>query len=439
MSFFHCFFHIHKAEEKREAAKKYVADTMVLWLFVLFLTASCVFIYQGEKNLRQEGKEIYTYHLDLDENTEDLVETAADTSVLSKLYARYALLMDASNRRVLYEKDGYTQAAMASTTKIMTLLVTLENANLDDMVTVSGYAASMPDVKLGMKKGDRYQLRDLLYSLMLESHNDTAVAIAEHVGGSVEGFAAMMNEKAGELGAYDTHFVTPNGLDAEGHCTTAYDLALIASYAIENADFLDIIKTASHTFQEQESGRSYTVNNKDRFLTSYDGAIGIKTGFTGNAGYCFVGAVGREDRRLVSVVLASGWPPNKTYKWTDTTKLMDYGVNEYEPKEILAENTAFQPVEVTDSIEEMPVTPYVKESVSLLLKEGEQVSYDIKVPASLEAPVKKEETIGEVTIKINDEVYKVLPLYAKEERIRITYSYILKGILYRYFCSGFLK
>ena len=414
--------------------KRVFGDTLLLWIFAVFLVVSCVAIHYEEKQMSQKEKsEIYSYQIKWEGDGESFTEVSGETSSLSKLYAQYAVLMDASNRRVLYEKAGYETAPMASTTKIMTLIIALENADLSDMVTVSSYAASMPDVQLGMKTGEQYRLSDLLYSLMLESHNDTAVAIAEHVGGSVEGFAAMMNEKAASLGAYDTNFVTPNGLDAENHHTTAYDLALIASYAIENEKFLEIIQTPSYTFHEQSTGRSFTVNNKDRFLTSYEGAIGIKTGFTGKAGYCFVGAVKREEKCFVSVVLACGWPPHKTYKWTDTTNLMNYGVKEYSNKEILVKDTTFQPIAVEDSIEDMPVTPYVKESVSLLLREGEQVTYDIKLPKTIKAPVKKDETIGEITIKIDDEIYKILPLYSREKRTRITYIYILKSVISKYF------
>lgn len=434
MSFFNRVSAVDSLEKNRRIAEKYLREPFFLWSFAVFLALSCVIVNQGEKRLENRNRsEVFTYHLTLEGEENQLLEASGETSALSKLYARYALLMDASNRRVLFEKSGYEQVPMASTTKIMTLLVTLENANLDDIVTVSDYAASMPDVQLNIKKGEQYRLSDLLYSLMLESHNDTAVAIAEHVGGSVEGFADMMNEKAQELGAYNTNFVTPNGLDAENHYTTAYDLALISSYAIENETFLNIIKTPSYTFHEQNSGKSFTVNNKDRFLTSYEGAIGIKTGFTGNAGYCFVGAINRDGKRLVSVVLACGWPPHKTYKWKDTANLMNYGVEQYNLKEILAENTEFQQIPVTDSIEGGVVTPYTKDSVSLLLRENENVSFDINLPSILQAPVKKEETVGEITIKINDVVYKVLPLYSKEKHTKITYQYILKNIASRYF------
>ena len=407
------------------------------------MVVSCIFL-KYEENKNTPYKELYIYHVSIsdDDNVNDRINivnlnkrsvVATTSSEPTNLYAKYAILMDASNRRVLYEKSGRDPVSMASTTKIMTLLIVLENANLDDVVTISDYAASMPDVQLDMKSGEKYILKDLLYSLMLESHNDTAVAVAEHVGGSVEGFAAMMNKKAKELGAYNTNFVTPNGLDAEGHYSTAYDLALISSYAIENKTFLEIINTNSYNFSEQTSGKYYTVNNKDAFLSTYEGAIGVKTGFTGNAGYCFVGAVKKDEKTLISVVLACGWPPNKTYKWKDTKKLMDYGVNQYAMKEIIAKGISFQKIPVKDSIEEESITPYVDDSVSLLLRQEENVEFEIKVPKILTAPIKKNETVGDITIYINDKKYKVLPLYSLEERSKITYEYTLCKLFYQYF------
>lgn len=169
-----------------------------------------------------------------------------------QLYARSAVLMDANNGRILFEKNGTEQLPMASTTKIMTLLITLENANPENTVTISSYASSMPEVKLHIREGEQYRLKDLCYSLMLESHNDSAVAIAEHVGGSVEAFAAMMNQKARDLGCYHTYFITPNGLDASDesgvHSTTAEDLARIMRACMKREDFLAITRRAFLVF-----------------------------------------------------------------------------------------------------------------------------------------------------------------------------------------------
>ena len=218
------------------------------------------------------------------------------------LYAKSAVLMDADSGRVLYGKEEEQFLANASTTKIMTCILAIESGRLDETVTVSQHAASMPKVHLGMTTKDTFLLKDLLYSLMLESHNDSAVAIAEHVGGSVEKFAEMMNEKAKEIGCEHTHFITPNGLDAKdetgSHGTTAKDLATIMSYCIKNDTFLKITQTKQYSFQNVERSRNFTCNNHNAFLQMMDGALSGKTGFTADAGYCYVGALKRETGHL---------------------------------------------------------------------------------------------------------------------------------------------
>lgn len=190
-----------------------------------------------------------------------------------QLYAQSAVLMDADSGRVLFEKNGYEQKAMASTTKIMTCILALEKGKPDQIVTVSENAARQPRVHLGMANGEQFYLRDLLYSLMLESHNDSAVAIAEQVGGTVEGFARMMNEKAEKIGCKDTYFITPNGLDASDengkHSTTAEELAKIMRYCIKLSPqkelFLEITQTQNHTFTDVEGKRQFSCNNHNVF------------------------------------------------------------------------------------------------------------------------------------------------------------------------------
>ena len=166
----------------------------------------------------------------------------------SGLYSTACCVIEKDSKQILYEKNSSKKLPMASTTKIMTCILALEKGSPKDIVTVSKYAASMPDVQLNMQSGEQFRLADLLYSLMLESHNDTAVAIAEHIGGSVKGFAKLMNQKAAELGCNKTHFVTPNGLDSDKHYTTAYELCLIADYALKNSGFRKIITTPSYSF-----------------------------------------------------------------------------------------------------------------------------------------------------------------------------------------------
>lgn len=353
-----------------------------------------------------------------------------DTEEIKKmsLSAKAAALIDASNGRVLYEKNGEQELPMASTTKIMTCIVALENANLDDVVTISRYASSMPDVQLNIVAGEKFYLRDLLYSLMLESHNDTAVAIAEHVGGSVECFAMMMNAKAKELGCEHTNFVTPNGLDADEHYTTAVELSRIAAYAIKNQEFLKIINTPSWQFTEINKGRSFTVNNKDRFLSLYDGAIGIKTGFTGKAGYCFVGAVQKNNKTFISTVLGSGWPPHKTYKWTDTKALMDYGVKNYEMKQVFYADKKFDPIAVLKGKEKY-VPLYYEGDISLLMRKGEKVHVEYTIPSWIKAPVMCDTEVGTAKYYIGDTLIGEVPILTKTSVEKIDFKYCFQKIL----------
>ncbi|NLK74750.1 MAG: D-alanyl-D-alanine carboxypeptidase [Clostridiales bacterium] len=344
-----------------------------------------------------------------------------------RLRALSALLLDASNNRVLYEENGYNRMPNASTTKIMTCIVALEKGNLDEVVTVSSYAASMPDVQLNVKAGEQYYLGDLLYSLMLESHNDVAVAIAEHIGGSVEDFAVMMNDKARLLGCDDTNFVTPSGLDAEQHYTTARDLAVIASYAIKNERFIKITNAQTHSFKEINNKRSFTVSNKNRFLYMMDGAIGVKTGFTGRAGYCFVGAVKRSDRTLISVVLGCGWPPNKNLKWTDTKNLMNYGLENYEVKQIFKPVT-FEPIQVKNGQERyLPLS--LTGDLTMLIRKDEVVSVEYELPDYVEAPIEANSIIGHAHYYIDDKLYYILPIYADNSVEKIDFKFCFRQIL----------
>lgn len=373
-------------------------------------------------------------------------------SELRQLYAQSAVLMDADSGRVLFEKNGYEQKPMASTTKIMTLIVTLENANLDEIVTVSQYAASMPDVQLGIRKDEQYRLGDLLYSLMLESHNDSAVAIAEHVGGSVEGFAEMMNAKARDIGCYNTYYITPNGLDAtdEGgtHSTTAADLARTMRYCITQSpkreEFLTITRTSSYSFGDTEGLRSFTVGNKNAFLTMMEGALSGKTGFTNNAGYCYVGALKRDDRTFIVALLACGWPNNRSYKWSDTRKLMSYGLENYEYRDVW-EETTFSPLPVKNGIPESgnledEACTGVELAVGaeanhlrLLLADGEQVSVETNFPEAVTAPIEPGTIVGSVRYYLDGEIVQIYPVTATDRVEPITLPWCFERTAKKYF------
>lgn len=389
-------------------ARKKIGSSILLLLF-LFYTATChvSMMPQAFVMVNQLEKKVTLKNL-----TQDISKTEESAEEPTNLYAKSALLMDAVSKRVLFEKNGYEVLPMASTTKIMTCIYVLENSDLDQIVTVSSNACNQPKVRLGMKEGEQYILKDLLYALMLESYNDCAVAIAEHVSGDVATFCEEMTNKAKDIGAYDTNFVTPNGLDAKEHYTTAYDLALITCYALKNPQFLEIINTSNYEFYEKSKGNKKTVYNRDAFLTQYEGAIGVKTGFTANAGYCFTGAAKREEKTLVSVVLACGWPPNKNYKWEDTKKLMNYGFTEYQTTKLNQDQIMLSQIPVKNNVKSDYLNLSISFEEQLLMKPEEQIVYKMNLPQVLNAPVKENQKIGSISIYLDSEYYKDIPIYS---------------------------
>ncbi len=363
------------------------------------------------------------------------------------LYARSAVLMDADSGRVLFEKDGDTHMPNASTTKIMTCILAIESGRLEEEASVSAYAASMPRVRLGVSAGDTFRIRDLLYSLMLESHNDAAVIIAEHIGGSVEGFAAMMNAKAAELGCTDTYFITPNGLDAQDgtgvHGTTARDLALIMSYCLKNEEFLEITRTQSYQFTNIAGTKSYSCSNHNAFLSMMEGALTGKTGFTGNAGYCYVGALRQGDRTFVVALLACGWPNNKSYKWSDTRTLMEYGLANYQYEDVWASDLALPELLVEGArprewelYQEVYVKPQVQpQTLRVLKRPDETVQVVSDLPRVLNAPVEAGSQVGTVTYFLEEQQIGVFPVTVEEEAPAMEESWTLEYVLREFFMS----
>lgn len=387
-----------------------------------------------------------------------------DNSALLNLYAKSAVLMDADSGRVLYEKNGSQVMPMASTTKIMTCILALENGNLEDYAEVSPYASSMPKVHLGARSGEYFKLNDLLYSLMLESHNDSAVIIAEKISGSTEAFASLMNKKAKEIGCTDTCFITPNGLDAVAtssssnqtmiHSTTATDLARIMSYCIMESPmreaFLKITRTPNYSFTSYKqadgaftaTGKSYSCNNHNAFLNMMEGALSGKTGFTGNAGYCYVGALRQGERTFVVALLACGWPNNKTYKWSDTRQLMNYGLSHYTShglKEYLYKEEDLPQIPVYDSQTNLLgalsfETPYIdrKEHIDeqkILLSDDETFRVALKMEEQLDAPVTTGQKVGELSYYLNDELYYTESILVPDELKKIDFPYCLRQTL----------
>ena len=351
-----------------------------------------------------------------------------------QLYALSAALIDGDTGRVLYEKNGYDVRAMASTTKIMTLILALEYGNIDDLVTVSDYAAKMPDVQLNIKAGEQYILEDLLYSLILESHNDSAVAVAEHIGGDVEQFANMMNKKARELGLSSTYFITPNGLDASDekgiHGTTAVELAQIMKYCImespKKEDFIRICQTRNHSFTDYNETRSFSVNNKNALLDMMSGVIAGKTGFTGDAGYCYVGAIEQDNKTYIVALLGCGWPNNKSYKWSDCKQLFNYGIENYNYTTVLDKSFELDTIKVLDGVDNEFLDICVKDEVGLIVKEEEKITYEYILPKTVTAPVKEGDILGHVDIYIDDEIIATVNIYADENIEKKDFWYCFK-------------
>ena len=366
----------------------------------------------------------------------------------SELHALSAVLMDGDSGRVLYEKDGKTPLANASTTKVLTCIVALESSPGDDYVQVSQNAASQPEVRLGLQKGEQYYLEDLLYSLMLKSHNDTAVAIAEHCGGTVEGFARMLNRKAKQIGCKDTYFITPNGLDAQDengkHHTTAEDLALIMRYAIKNKTFLHISQTRDYTFSEITGKRTFSVHNANALLDMMDGVLAGKTGYTSQAGYCYVCAWEEEGKTFVVSLLGCGWPNHKTYKWSDTKKLLSYGAYNYDYETYWQEPHTSK-ILVTDGVENMQnigEKVYLRGKCSvtfedrekeILLKKGEAVTCKTEIPQKVSAPVLKGEKLGRIAYYLDGKLIDFYPVYAERSVEKISFKWYTEKVFHDFF------
>lgn len=319
----------------------------------------------------------------------------------------------------MYAKNENTRCAMASTTKIMSLIIAVEKGNLGDVVTISQKAAGTGGSRLGLKTGDTATLNDLLYGLMLRSGNDSAVAIAEHIGGSVEGFAKLMNEKSEALNLKDTHFVTPHGLDNADHYTTARELALITEYAINIPKIREIVGTKTTTITI--SGYPMNINNTNELLGYLDGVNGVKTGFTNNAGRCLVTSVSRNSFDIICVVLGAD---TKKIRTKDSIVLTEYCYNKYELIDI--GNILKDEFENWKTANGVTVEK-AKEEIKLSLEKSESkiipvdknkikdITSSVKIVQYTEAPVLKGQILGEINIKLDDEILTSSNIICLEE------------------------
>lgn len=391
--------------------KKYIKEKIIVSIFIfifIFTTSSLANIDDDEE-------------INLDEIEEEVIETSSQIETEPTLNSRIALVYDRTSGNVIYEKNGYKTVPMASTTKIMTAIVVLENANLQDTVTVEKKAAGTGGSRLGLKVGDKITVNDLLYGLLLRSGNDAAVALAIHVGGSIEGFATLMNQKANELNLNNTNFETPHGLDSKNHYTTAYELAKIADYALKKEKFKKIVGTQNCNITI--SGVQRNISNTNELLGYLNGVYGVKTGFTNGAGRCLVTACKRDNLDIITVVLGAD---TKKIRTSDSIKLIEYIYNNFEMVNIQEKvNEKFNQWKeinknrisinkgVTNNMkidleemqfEEMPINKKIKDNIEI----------KVNTIFNFDAPVEEGKIIGNLKIFIDDNEIQTLNIYNTE-------------------------
>ncbi len=320
-----------------------------------------------------------------------LMGTVAGFADAPAVSAQAAIVTELVSGRVLYSKNAETRLPMASTTKIMTALVALEEKGdkIDEVFEISDAAAGVEGSSMYLEKGEKMTLRELLYGLMLSSGNDAAVAVSEAVAGSVDAFVDLMNDKAKEIGLKNTAFANPNGLPDDSHYSSAADMARLTEAAMKNEVFAQIVGTKSFTVSGDGKAYPRTLTNHNKLLSMYDGCIGVKTGFTKAAGRCLVSAAQRDGMTLICVTL------NAPSDWSDHSALYDYGFENYTLTELEDRNLPVAVIEVENSYD--GATPvYIEDGVSFPLKEGEEICRTVELYDDISAPISSREKVGRI-------------------------------------------
>ncbi len=364
----------------------------------------------------------HTYYVIADDENEeiDYNELTEVTNLPAddlELNSRIAIAYDRTSGKVIWGKNENKRTAMASTTKIMTAIVLIESTDLNQTVTISAKAAGTGGSRLGLKRNDKITVKDLLYGLMLKSGNDAAVAIAETVGGSVEGFAELMNNKAKSLGLENTHYVTPHGLDNPEHYTTAYELAKLADYALNNETFAKVVSTKNYTVTI--NGYPKNITNTNELLGYLEGVNGVKTGFTNNAGRCLVTSVNRNNFQIITVVLQAD---TKKFRTSDSIKLIEHIYKNYELlniKDIVDEQFDNWCMINKDRIEvnksknnkmELYRTNLANDVIPVKKTNKDNINIEINSLFYFDAPVEKDTIIGNLKVCLNGEVIDILEI-----------------------------
>lgn len=401
---------------------KHLMKIFIIFFFILIISFNILYSFADEL----DEEDIDTI------NTINSIETSSSDLSTINLNARSCVILDRSSSKVLYGKNETNRVKMASTTKIMTATVILENCNLNQTVEVSKKSAGTGGSRLGLKTGDKITIRDLLYGLMLCSGNDSAVALAETAGGSIQGFSEMMNKKARDLGLTNTNFESPHGLDSAEHYTTAYELAVLTNYALKNPTFAQIVGTKNYTVTI--NGYPKKLNNTNELLGVLNGVYGVKTGFTNGANRCLVTACKRGEMDIICVVLGCD---TKKFRTTDSVKLIEYAFKnfEYINLEKMLENkfAEWQNINMNNfkvikgvsnnlsiyySKLDTPVIPIRKDEIS-------SIEFEFNIQQNLVAPVNIDTEIGKIVIKSSrNNILEIPVLTSNTIRKKDMFSYI---------------
>ena len=369
---------------------------------------------------------------------EDTIEvTASNVSELPKTNSRRYIVYDRISKSMIIGKNEDIKSAMASTTKIMTTIVILEKADLNETVTVSAKAGGTGGSRLGLKRGDKASVRDLLYGLMLRSGNDAAVALAEHVGGSVKEFAELMNEKAIELGLTNTHFVTPHGLDDANHYTTALELAKLTDYAMDNETFAKIVGTKSTTIYINNQPRQ--INNTNELLGVLNGVVGVKTGFTNNAGRCLVTETKRNNMDIITIVLGADTKKDRT---KDSVNLIEYTFSKYKmynlEEQIIEEFNKWKNINekriliIKGKQSNPKLALGAIEKAIIPICDNDKIEYSINALTEAKAPVEQWNVMGTLTVKLNGKILENIDIVNVNEVQKRDWKDYFKIVLNRF-------
>lgn len=379
------------------------------------------------------------------DNSDEIIDITKEVSAPStkelNINSRSYIVLDRKTNEVLFGKNQFEKRKMASTTKIMTAIITLERVNLQDNVTVSKKAARTGGSRLGLKANDIITVNDLLYGLMLCSGNDAAVCLAEYVGGSIEEFAELMNQKAKELNLTNTHFVTPHGLDSEEHYTTSYELAILSNYALNNTKFKEIVGTKNYTINI--NGYPKALSNTNELLGNLSGVYGIKTGFTNGANRCLVTACKRNDMDIICVVLGAD---TKKFRTQDSIKLIEYTFENYQYIDVkLLIESKFQEwkqenlgkISINKSISsniDVHYSPIPYNSFPIFKEDISSLKVNIDCKYELNAPIMKDSSIGTLKLSLNDKDIVTCDLLVSNSVDKKNISYYL-GYFYKNYIS----